>query len=71
MQKSGPKEAAQISNHTFSLMVEQARSGNNEALLKVLEEMEPEINNLASFLKLSKEEGIQEITMQFIEKLRG
>ncbi|CAI8703256.1 HTH_16 domain-containing protein [Brevibacillus sp. IT-7CA2] len=71
MQKSEPKEAAQISNHAFSLMVEQAKSGDNEALLKVLEEMEPEINNLVSFLKLSKEEGIQEITMQFIEKLRG
>ncbi|GEC92461.1 helix-turn-helix domain-containing protein [Brevibacillus brevis] len=71
MQKSKPKEAAQLSNHAFTLMVDQAKNGDNEALLMVLEEMEPEINNLASFLKLPKEEGIQEITTRFIEKIRG
>ncbi|KZE51724.1 hypothetical protein AV540_12725 [Brevibacillus parabrevis] len=71
MQKSKPKEAAQISNHTFGLMVERAKNDDNEALLRILEEMEPEINNLAGFLKLPKEDGIQEITMQFIERIRS
>ncbi|MEJ8548753.1 hypothetical protein Q3F21_26475 [Brevibacillus borstelensis] len=32
--------------------------------------MEPEIQYLAGFLKMSKEDGIQEIKTQFIEKLR-
>ncbi|MED1802273.1 MULTISPECIES: hypothetical protein [Brevibacillus] len=71
MQKSEPEETAQLSNHAFSLIAEQAKNGDNEALLKVLEEMQPEIDSLAGFLKLPKEEGIQEITTQFIEKIRG
>ncbi|TKI56254.1 hypothetical protein E8L90_12690 [Brevibacillus antibioticus] len=71
MQKSEPEETAQLSNHAFSLIAEQAKNGDNEALLKVLEEMQPEIDYLAGFLKLPKEEGIQEITTQFIEKIRG
>ncbi|MFS0917724.1 hypothetical protein [Brevibacillus sp. 179-C 1.1 NHS] len=71
MQKSKPKEATQLSNHEFSLTVERARYGDNEALLKVLQEMQTEIYNLAGFLKLPKEEGIQEITTRFIEKIRG
>ncbi|WP_188069894.1 hypothetical protein [Brevibacillus brevis] len=71
MQKSKPKETTPLCNYAFSLMVERAKSGDNEALLKVLEEMQPEIHNLAGFLKLPKEEGIQEITTQFIERIRS
>ncbi|MFA4134121.1 MULTISPECIES: hypothetical protein [unclassified Brevibacillus] len=71
MQKSESKETTQLPNHAFSLMVEQAKNGDNEALLKVLQEMQPEIDSLAGFLKLPKEEGIQEITAQFIERIRG
>ncbi|NTU24323.1 hypothetical protein HPY28_28820 [Brevibacillus sp. HB1.2] len=71
MQKSGPKETTQLCNNAFSLKLEQAKEGDNEALLRVLEEMRSEIDSLAGFLKLPKEEGIQEITAQFIEKIRG
>ncbi|KZE47769.1 hypothetical protein AV540_18545 [Brevibacillus parabrevis] len=71
MQKSEPEETTTILDQAFSLMVEQAKNGDNEALLKVLEEMQPEIDSLAGFLKLPKEEGIQEITTRFIEKIRG
>lgn len=60
-----------LSNHEFSVMVEQAKNGDNEALLRVLEEMQPEMDNLAGFLKLPREEGIQAIITQFIEKIRG
>ncbi|WP_281869960.1 hypothetical protein [Brevibacillus parabrevis] len=70
MQKSKLKETTTISDHTFDLMVEKAKNGDNEALLKLLEEMNPEIERLAGFLQLPKEEGIQEITTQFIEKIR-
>ncbi|MED1726358.1 hypothetical protein [Brevibacillus parabrevis] len=70
MQKSKLKETTTISDQTFDLMVEKAKNGDNEALLKLLEEMSPEIERLAGFLKLPKEEGIQEITTQFIEKIR-
>ncbi|MGM0712520.1 hypothetical protein [Brevibacillus parabrevis] len=70
MQKSKLKETPTISDQTFDLMVEKAKNGDNEALLKLLEEMSPEIERLAGFLKLPKEEGIQEITTQFIEKIR-
>ncbi|WP_289137791.1 hypothetical protein [uncultured Brevibacillus sp.] len=71
MQKSKSKEAAQLPDQEFSLMIERAKTGDNEALLRVLKEMEPEIMEVVGFLKLSKEEGIQEITMQFIEKIRS
>ncbi|TKI57013.1 hypothetical protein E8L90_16930 [Brevibacillus antibioticus] len=71
MQKSESKDTTQLCNHTFSLMVDRAKSGDNEALIRVLEEMQPEIDSLAGFLKLPKEEGIQEITTRFIEKIRG
>ncbi|WP_148039121.1 helix-turn-helix domain-containing protein [Brevibacillus gelatini] len=71
MQKSKPEEAAQLSNHEFGVMVERAKNGDNEALVRVLVEIQPEIDNLARFLKLPKEEGVQEITTQFIEKIRG
>ncbi|MED4567926.1 hypothetical protein [Brevibacillus agri] len=43
-------------------MVDRAKYGDNEALLKVIEEMKTEIESLAGFLKLSRQEGIQEIT---------
>lgn len=71
MQKSGPTETTQLCNYAFSLTFEQAKEGDNEALLRVLEEMRSEIDTLANFLKLPKEEGIQEITVQFIERIRG
>lgn len=71
MQKSEPKETTQLSNHEFSLMIEQAKNGDNESFQSVLEEMQPEITSLAGFLKLPKEEGIQEIMAQFIEEIRG
>lgn len=71
MQKSKFKEAAPLSDHVFSIMIERAKNGDNEALSKVLEEMEPEIDELAGFLRLPKDEGIQAITVKFIEKIRG
>ncbi|NQF16088.1 hypothetical protein HPY31_19505 [Brevibacillus sp. HB1.3] len=52
-------------------MIEQAKNGDNESFQSVLEEMQPEITSLAGFLKLPKEEGIQEIMAQFIEEIRG
>ncbi|TGV31182.1 hypothetical protein EN829_033985 [Mesorhizobium sp. M00.F.Ca.ET.186.01.1.1] len=70
MQKSEPEETATILDQAFSLMVDRAKSGDNEALIRVLEEMQSEIDSLAGFLKLPKEEGIQEITTRFIEKIR-
>ncbi|MBG9941956.1 MULTISPECIES: hypothetical protein [Brevibacillus] len=71
MQKPELEETTTVLDQAFSLMVEQAKNGNNEALLKVLEEMQPEIDSLAGFLKLPKEEGIHEITTRFIEQIRG
>ncbi|WP_340259502.1 helix-turn-helix domain-containing protein [Brevibacillus borstelensis] len=70
MQESRSKEVAAISNHSFIRMIERAKNGDNDALTMVLQEMEPEIQYLAGFLKMSKEDGIQEIKTQFIEKLR-
>lgn len=71
MQKSESEETTTILDQAFSLMVDRAKSGDNEALIRVLEEMQSEIDSLAGFLKLPKEEGIQEITTRFIEKMRG
>ncbi|TGV30033.1 hypothetical protein EN829_038280 [Mesorhizobium sp. M00.F.Ca.ET.186.01.1.1] len=55
MQKSKSKETTQLSNDTFGLMIDRAKYGDNEALLKVIEEMKPEIESLAGFLKLPKQ----------------
>ncbi|WP_162309021.1 hypothetical protein [Brevibacillus antibioticus] len=71
MQNSEPEETTTILDQAFSLMVDRAKSGDNEALIRILEEMQSEIDSLAGFLKLPKEEGIQEITTRFIEKIRG
>jgi hypothetical protein len=71
MQESRSKEVEAISNHSFSRMIERAKCGDNDAITMLLLKMEPEIQHLAGFLKMSKEDGIQEIKTQFIEKLRG
>ncbi|MFS0558706.1 hypothetical protein [Brevibacillus sp. 179-C9.3 HS] len=68
MQKSEPEETAQLSNHAFSLIAEQAKNGDNEALLKVLEEMQPEIDSLAGFLKLRKKREFKKLRRSLLRK---
>ncbi|WP_152523336.1 helix-turn-helix domain-containing protein [Brevibacillus thermoruber] len=54
----------------FERMMDEARKGNNEALLQLLEWFEPEIHALARFIKMPKEDSIQEIKAQFIAFIR-
>ncbi|TRY27678.1 hypothetical protein FOI68_04590 [Brevibacillus sp. LEMMJ03] len=51
-------------------MMDEAQKGNNEALLQLLEWFEPEIHALARFIKMPKEDSIQEIKAQFIAFIR-
>lgn len=51
-------------------MLERAKSGDNDALTKVLQELDPDIQYLSRFLKMQKEDGVQAIKTKFIEFLR-
>ena len=70
MQKSWPNETTTLSNDQFTKLVERAISGDNDALMKVLQELDQDIQHLAEFLKLPKEDGTQAIKTKFIEILR-
>ncbi|UYZ12863.1 helix-turn-helix domain-containing protein [Brevibacillus sp. WF146] len=63
-------ESAAPASHAFERMMDEARKGNNEALLQLLEWFEPEIHALARFIKMPKEDSIQEIKAQFIAFIR-
>ncbi|SNT22744.1 Helix-turn-helix domain-containing protein [Anaerovirgula multivorans] len=70
MEKEICKSVA-ATNETFRLLVEQARKGDNGALEKVLEELEPHMEHLASFIKMPREDSLQEMKTRFIEVIRG
>jgi hypothetical protein len=69
MQNESAAPASHVSAE-FERMMDEARKGNNEALIKLLEWFEPEIHALARFIKMPKEDSIQEIKAQFIEFIR-
>ena len=52
------------------MLVSLAKNGDNKALEIILSKLEPDIQYLASFIKMPKEEVIQEIKASFIEIIR-
>lgn len=70
MQESWSEETTAIPNDKFISMLERAKSGDNDALTKVLQELDPDIQYLSRFLKMQKEDGVQAIKTKFIEFLR-
>jgi hypothetical protein len=66
-------ESAAPASHAFAAferLMDEARKGNNEAMLQLLEWFEPEIHALARFINMPKEDSIQEIKAQFIAFIR-
>ncbi|SNT24081.1 hypothetical protein SAMN05446037_10602 [Anaerovirgula multivorans] len=62
--------SAAATNETFRLLKEQARKEVNEILEKVFEELEPHLDYLSSFIKMPREDSLQEMKTRFIEIIR-
>ena len=58
-------------NDSFCMMLKRAEAGDNQALLKVLETFQSEMEYLAGFIKMPKEDSIQEMKTVLIEKIRN
>jgi len=52
------------------ILIEKSKLGDNQALEELFKVLEPEINNLAQYIKMPREDTIQEIKTKFIEYLR-
>lgn len=57
-------------HESFDVIFERARSGDNGAMLQVLDLLQPEMERMACFIKMPREESIQEIKSQLIELIR-
>ncbi|BAU29798.1 helix-turn-helix protein [Aneurinibacillus soli] len=69
MQKKVVKEFTEGSA-SFSSILEEARCGNNESLIYILNFFDDYIHELTKFIKAPKEEVVQEIQVRFIEEIR-
>lgn len=57
-------------NDSFCMTLERAQSGDHQALLKILDFLHPDMEHLASFIKLPREESIQAMRVAMIEAIR-
>ncbi|CCF12351.1 helix-turn-helix domain-containing protein [Brevibacillus laterosporus] len=51
-------------------MLKRAQSGDNQALIEIIEFLEPDMEYLACFIKMSREDSIQEMKVAMIEAIR-
>ncbi|KMZ44208.1 MULTISPECIES: hypothetical protein [Bacillales] len=56
---------------SFSLTLQKAQSGDNRAVLTVLDFLLPDMEYLASFIKLPREESMQEMKTAMLEVIRS
>ncbi len=66
------KNLASIASTTegFDRLMGEAVNGDNEALVQILQMFEPEILHLVRFIKMPREDCMQEIMTQFIALIR-
>ncbi|MFB0828180.1 helix-turn-helix domain-containing protein [Brevibacillus laterosporus] len=57
-------------NDSFCIMLKRAQSGDNQALIEIIEFLEPDMEYLACFIKMSREDSIQEMKVAMIEAIR-
>ncbi|MDT3418150.1 hypothetical protein QO009_004075 [Brevibacillus aydinogluensis] len=55
---------------SFSTIVKKAQLGDNQALMKIIDFLQPDLEYLACFIKMSKEDSIQEMILAMIEAIR-
>lgn len=69
MQKQVSKEIKK-GNGRLRYLLDRAQSGDNEAMMAILDSLEADINSLARYSRMNKEEFNQEIKTSFIELVR-
>jgi hypothetical protein len=69
MQGDSPKTIEE-KHEKYRMLIEKAKNGDNAALEELITILEPDINTLAKFIKMPREDTIQEIKTSFIEILR-
>lgn len=57
-------------NDSFCIMLKRAQSGDNQDLIEIIEFLEPDMEYLACFIKMSREDSIQEMKVAMIEAIR-
>ncbi|AYB39950.1 helix-turn-helix domain-containing protein [Brevibacillus laterosporus] len=57
-------------NNSFCIMLKRAQTGDNQALMEIIECLEPDMEYLACFIKMSREDSIQEMKVAMIEAIR-
>lgn len=69
MQSGFPKET-KGEHEEHRVLIEKAKNGDNAALEELMNVLEPDIKTLAQYIKMPKEDSMQEIKAQFIAALR-
>ncbi len=66
------KENAQgiISDAEFIQLLKLARSGDQEAMCRILHLFEEDIRKTSRYIRMSREDAVQSIVTDFIEELR-
>ena len=64
---SGPKDE----NKGFSIILQKASDGDNRAMEELIKIFEDEINSLCRYIKVPKEDVIQELYAELIILVRG
>ncbi|ASR46150.1 hypothetical protein B4V02_05315 [Paenibacillus kribbensis] len=66
------KENAQgtISDAEFIQLLNLARSGDQEAMFRILQLFEEDIQKTSRYIRMSREDAVQSIMTDFIEELR-
>lgn len=57
-------------NNSFYIMLKRAQTGDNQALMEIIGYLEPDMEYLACFIRMSREDSIQEMKVAMIEAIR-
>lgn len=58
-------------NKNFTLVLQKARDGDNQAMEELIDFFKDEINDLCRYIKVSKEDVVQELYTELILLVRG
>ncbi|MED1726336.1 hypothetical protein [Brevibacillus parabrevis] len=63
-------EGPSTENDSFCMTLERAQTGDQQALLNILDFLHSDMEYLASFIKLPREESIQTMKVAMLEAIR-
>jgi len=55
---------------SFGILLQLAKEGDNQAMEQIIHRFEPDMQRLASFIRMPREESVQHMKAAFIEMLR-